>query len=106
MEPDNLVSVLNAAIGVTAAEPVSTDMPATAQPVDVPRWIGLAPVAEVDARALQRQGEEPFSVIAAAMRKAAPGEVVRLRSTFEPVPLYSVLRQRGFDVFQPATFRG
>ncbi|MGA7671966.1 MAG: DUF2249 domain-containing protein [Nitrolancea sp.] len=99
MEPDNLVSVLNAAIGVTATEPVSADMPATAQSVDVPGWIAQTPVVEVDARALQRQSEEPFSAIATAMRKAAPGEVVRLRSTFEPVPLYSVLGQRGFEHF-------
>jgi len=98
MEPDNLVSVLNAAIGVTA-ELVSTDMPVSSQPIDTPVWIDRSPVAEVDARALQQRGEEPFSAIAAAMRKTAPGEVVRLRSSFEPVPLYTVLRQRGFEHF-------
>jgi len=98
MEPDDLVSFLNASIGV-AADSASTDVPVSSQLADVPAWIDQAPVAEVDARALQRQGQEPFSAIAAAMRQAAPGEVVRLRSTFEPVPLYTVLRQRGFAHF-------
>jgi uncharacterized protein (DUF2249 family) len=31
------------------------------------------------------------------VRKVAAGEILRLRNSFEPVPLYDVLRMRGFE---------
>lgn len=55
-----------------------------------------APVVEVDVRDDLRAGREPFSRIMAAMSALAPGEVVHLRTTFEPFPLYAVMAKRGF----------
>ena len=55
-----------------------------------------APVVEVDVRDDLRAGREPFSRIMAAMSTLARGEVVHLRTTFEPVPLYGVMAKRRF----------
>lgn len=39
---------------------------------------------------------EPFSDIVAALDRLDPGETLVLVNSFEPVPLYDVLEQRGF----------
>ncbi|MDI3339521.1 MAG: DUF2249 domain-containing protein [Sphaerobacter sp.] len=98
MEPVALVQALNRAIGIEApGEPAADEGRAVPAPEGVPAWVAGAPiVAEVDARPLQREGREPFSAIMAAARQVAPGEGFRLWNTFEPVPLYDVLGQRGF----------
>ena len=51
---------------------------------------------ELDVRDDLRHGREPFSRIMAAVAALAPHQVLRLRSTFEPVPLFAVLAKRGF----------
>ncbi len=55
-----------------------------------------APVREIDVREDLRSGNEPFSKIMAAVAALGDGEVLRLRATFEPVPLFTVLGKRGF----------
>ena len=55
-----------------------------------------APVREVDVREDLRSGNEPFSKIMAAVAALGDGEILRLRTTFEPVPLFTVLGKRGF----------
>ncbi|HEU6449837.1 MAG TPA: DUF2249 domain-containing protein [Gemmatimonadaceae bacterium] len=55
-----------------------------------------APVREVDVREDLRAGNEPFSKIMAAVAALGDGEILRLRTTFEPVPLFTVLGKRGF----------
>lgn len=55
-----------------------------------------APVVELDVREDLRSGNEPFSKIMAAVAALGAGEVLRLRATFEPVPLFTVLGKRGF----------
>jgi len=40
---------------------------------------------------------EPFEDIMAALETLGTGETLRLVSAFEPVPLYEVLSERGFD---------
>lgn len=39
---------------------------------------------------------EPFGEITAALSDLGPGETLVLINSFEPVPLYDVLEQRGF----------
>lgn len=56
-----------------------------------------APVVELDVREDLRAGREPFSGIMAAVAKLADGEVLRLRTIFEPAPLFGVLAKRGFQ---------
>ena len=55
-----------------------------------------APVSEVDVREDLRSGNEPFSKIMAAVAALGEHEILRLRTTFEPVPLFTVLGKRGF----------
>jgi hypothetical protein len=55
-----------------------------------------APIREVDVREDLRSGNEPFSKIMAAVAALGDGETLRLRTTFEPVPLFTVLGKRGF----------
>jgi uncharacterized protein (DUF2249 family) len=40
---------------------------------------------------------EPFDAIMAALDDLDPGETLLLVNSFEPVPLYEVLSNRGFD---------
>lgn len=53
-------------------------------------------VVELDVRDDLRQRREPFARIMAAVDALAPDEVLHLRATFEPVPLFRVLAKRGF----------
>jgi hypothetical protein len=50
---------------------------------------------ELDVRPLLERGEEPFSLIMAAVARMPQEGALRLRTTFEPVPLYPVLARRG-----------
>jgi hypothetical protein len=61
-----------------------------------PRRPADAPVREVDVREDLRAGNEPFSKIMAAVAELGDREILRLRTTFEPVPLFTVLGKRGF----------
>src|SRR5690606_23812137 len=61
----------------------------------LPRFAGT-PV-ELDVRDELRAGREPFSLIMAAVDGLAPDEVLHLRATFEPVPLFHVLGRRGYE---------
>ncbi len=67
----------------------AADAASPTRPVD-------APVREVDVREDLRTGNEPFSKIMAAVAALGDGEILRLRTTFEPVPLFTVLGKRGF----------
>jgi uncharacterized protein (DUF2249 family) len=51
---------------------------------------------ELDLRDDMRAGREPFSRIMTAVRELADDHVLRLRTIFEPVPLFAVLAKRGF----------
>ena len=67
----------------------AADAASPARPTD-------APVREVDVREDLRSGNEPFAKIMAAVAALGNDEVLRLRATFEPVPLFTVLGKRGF----------
>lgn len=56
----------------------------------------LAPVVELDVRDDLRSGREPFSRIMSTVGALRDVEVLHLRATFEPVPLFKVLGKRGF----------
>lgn len=56
----------------------------------VSRWQTL------DVRDDLRKGKEPIAKILAAAAKLGPGEGLRLLAPFEPVPLYTVLGNKGF----------
>ncbi len=98
MDTAALVQRLNTAAGIEVA-PAESESPADAAHLrPEPPWVGAATIArELDVRPFQKRGEEPFSAIMAAIREIPRGQVLLLHNTFEPVPLYDVLRQRGFE---------
>ena len=54
--------------------------------------------AAVDRRLDAREIDgEPFGAITDALDELADGETLRLINHFEPVPLYTVIEQRGLD---------
>lgn len=53
-------------------------------------------VVTVDVRDDIRAGREPFPRIMAAVSSLREGQALELINVFEPVPLYEVMRQRGF----------
>lgn len=53
-------------------------------------------ITDLDVREDLRNGVEPFSRIMAAQSGIPLGGVLRLRATFEPVPLYTALGHQGF----------
>jgi uncharacterized protein (DUF2249 family) len=55
-----------------------------------------ANVVELDVRDALRLGREPFGSIMAAVGTLREGDVLLLRTGFEPVPLFGVLATRGF----------
>jgi uncharacterized protein (DUF2249 family) len=55
----------------------------------------LAPLT-LDVRDELRRGGEPLPKILEAVGKLAPGQPLRLLTTFEPIPLYHVLGRKGF----------
>lgn len=54
-------------------------------------------IRELDVRPMLRAGEEPFQAIMDAVGALAPGESLRLVAPFRPVPLFSVMANRGFS---------
>jgi len=99
---NGLLTAINDALGVPVADRSATpDEPA--QPAAPPE--AQAPVQThppdaalvvLDVRAELRAGHEPFSAIMRAVGMMEQDEVLHLRTTFEPVPLFHVLAKRGF----------
>ncbi|MGE5232128.1 MAG: DUF542 domain-containing protein [Deltaproteobacteria bacterium] len=50
----------------------------------------------LDVRPLLAAGEEPFGLIIQSADRIPPGGTLELTAPFEPVPLYAVMRRRGF----------
>ncbi|MUV36455.1 hypothetical protein JNUCC1_00257 [Lentibacillus sp. JNUCC-1] len=53
-------------------------------------------VLEVDVREDLRLKKEPFDKIMTAVKSLKPGQTLELHAPFNPVPLHSVLKRRGF----------
>jgi uncharacterized protein (DUF2249 family) len=64
----------------------------------LPDWLDPARVTvTLDTREDQRRGEEPFHRIMDAAQQVKPGDIMLLRNTFDPLPLYDVLGKLGFE---------
>jgi hypothetical protein len=50
----------------------------------------------VDVRETLKAGGEPFSDIMRAVTSLKPGQGLKLLAIFKPVPLFSVMAERGF----------
>lgn len=99
---DRLVRDLNEALGFSTAEDAGRAEPALPE-ADAKFTVPPAahrpadrPTVELDLRDDMRIGREPFSRIMTAVRELADDQVLRLRTIFEPVPLFAALGKRGF----------
>ena len=54
------------------------------------------PVFELDARSFLVQDQDPLKAILTIVNKMAPGERFKLTNSFEPIPLISLLTEKGF----------
>jgi uncharacterized protein (DUF2249 family) len=61
---------------------------------------------ELDVRPALAAGEEPFQAIMDAVGTLAPGQSLRLIAPFRPVPLFSVMANRGFAASDRAIGNG
>jgi uncharacterized protein (DUF2249 family) len=96
IDPSDLVRDLNAALGMsTPDEPVEA---VREQPRQRPGWLDVAPVVrDLDVREMLAKGREPFRLITGTAREVGEGEVMRLLTNFEPVPLFEALGKLGFS---------
>ena len=51
---------------------------------------------DLDVRPILRAGGEPFSTIIGVLEQLAPGQGMRLYAPFKPIPLFSVMAEKGF----------
>ena len=51
----------------------------------------------LDVRLFHERGEEPFTAIMDAVERLTEHQTLLLINSFEPVPLYSVMKRRGFS---------
>lgn len=56
-----------------------------------------AAFVELDVRPILRAGGEPFQKIMQTLNTLLPGQGLRLLATFKPVPLFTVMGQKGFS---------
>ena len=92
-----LVRDLNVALGLGDAADIGPAAVDSSESGDEPdRHPANAPAVELDVREDLRAGREPFSAIMAAVAQLGGGEVLRLRTIFEPAPLFDLLAKRGF----------
>ncbi len=55
------------------------------------------PTIELDVRPYHERGEEPFKAIMSAVDGLEDDDQFLLVNSFEPTPLYAVLKKRGFS---------
>lgn len=54
-------------------------------------------ITDLDVRDNIAEGNDPFKIIMAAIKKLPDGEVLRVINIFEPIPLINVLKEKGYD---------
>lgn len=69
---------------------------------EVPAFLeSLSPgqIITLDVRPLLAAGHDPLKQILGKVKALKPGQVLRIINTFEPTPLMSVLKQKGFSAY-------
>ncbi|HLT47957.1 MAG TPA: DUF2249 domain-containing protein [Rubricoccaceae bacterium] len=62
----------------------------------LPEAVAEAPCVDLDVRPVLAAGGEPFALIMETAAAVPPRHVLRLRATFKPVPLFAVMRAKGW----------
>lgn len=100
VDTDEMLARLNQAAGIETTIPdtlgESNGISAPEEGTE-PEWLDHGNISRtLDVRPFQQRGEEPFSPIMRMATDVPFGTIFSLRNTFEPVPLYSVLGNKGF----------
>jgi uncharacterized protein (DUF2249 family) len=99
---DLLLSELNSSAGSVrfcADEPEIEEKDSTVE-TDKPVFltkISNDKISLFDVRPLIDAGQDPLSEILAKVKQVKKGEVLIIKNSFEPIPLYSVLEKKGFS---------
>ena len=96
-----LLNKLNESINGNSNPPIINDegtekMTPTGKP-DVLKNINPDKILQLDVRPLIDSGKDPFLEIMTAVKSLKEGEIFYLINSFEPVPLYTVLGNKGYD---------
>ena len=98
IDPATLLNRLNSAIGHALVEEPAPSIEIS--PDVQPDWVNDAPItSSLDVRPILARGEQPFKLINEAARSVAVGEVLSLRTPFDPVPLRDVLAKQEFEAY-------
>jgi hypothetical protein len=101
-----LVAALRRAAGLEGDDDDATSGESAA-PVGSPEWLDPARVvAAIDADALLDAGEVPLGRVNERAFALAPGELLRVASTFRPAPLVDAMARQGFRAFVRETAPG
>lgn len=100
-----LLQRLREAVGQTAAESAcgggcghASGAPAESGPA--PEWLAEERVrAEIDADAMLETGEHPIGKVRQTVANLRTGEILRLTSSFRPVPLIETMARAGMAVY-------
>ncbi len=102
IDPRELVATLRRAADLPVDEPgeaASASETATGAG-ERPDWADPARVGEtIDADALLQSGQVPLGPVVQAARGLEPGQLLRVTSSFRPVPLIEALSRQGFRTF-------
>jgi hypothetical protein len=67
---------------------------------EAPAWLNEERVrVTIDADSMLERGEHPIGKVRESVAAAAPGEIVRLNSSFRPEPLIDAMRRGGLAVY-------
>jgi hypothetical protein len=101
LDPRALVLALRRAAGLPdgdlVQQPAGDAVPGPGPREDRQDWIDATRVRVViDADAMLARGEHPLGAVRAAIATLAPGDLLRLDSSFRPVPLLDALAEDGY----------
>jgi hypothetical protein len=92
----DLVAALRRAAGIEDAAPPPAEDEASPEAAAPPAWLEAGRVvATLDADALLGAGRVPLALASERARALAPGELLRIDSSFRPLPLLEALARQG-----------
>ncbi|MER3480262.1 MAG: hypothetical protein C4327_07195 [Meiothermus sp.] len=96
LEPAALVERLNRALGIEPTREAEAPPDESLLGTPAPAWLERPIGFRLDVRPILAAGGEPFGAIMAAAQEVPEGERLILEAPFEPIPLYRVMRKKGF----------
>lgn len=72
---------------------------AETEPILLPPPVNLGEPIELDVRPVLNKGNDPLKLILEVAAKLKADEVLKVINSFEPIPLISLLKSKGYDAF-------